>query len=639
MGSTESDWSKLTVVNLRAELKQRNLPTAGRKDELIQRLIAHEEDAEKANGGLDDGKKNEQAIEDDAEMVDAPKEEEVAEVTAVAEAAAPAEQPEEPPVPASPIPLPAPVPILEVVQDEQKRKRRLLTPPPPLETDAIDRSKRLRTAGPDGSMPADVDTEMSISEDRAPTPAADLDPSTGPEAGLDDTYANDIDDSISVIPAIHPATTAIYICHLMRPLRPQTLREKMDAVATPPTSTASDSRDSSAILRTYLDPIKTHAFVVFGSISAAARARAALHGQVWPDERNRRPLWVDYVPNALVDEWIDLEEQAASGGASGGSRSSTKKWEVVYSQETDGRVVTTLLEAGTCNSKSVPGRILYEPSRDNSSFVGDFSARRSPPPFDAPRGPRSDNFHSGGRVSVNQQLASRNRFGNGVSPVPPPPPPPLGRDRPRGRDDPRGFLDDEIRLTRTLPALSYQTISLDLARRRQETIRIHTMPRPDGETRRSPSPGPGRDGQSHYTKTHNRYTFEQGDRLVDRGPEQFDGIRPPHREQERQNQRRKFGSTGGPGAGRNGNANRMGGGGDNGGRHWRNNRSNGGGRVYDDYRPDRDGPIDRNGDKRDDRRNNGRSSNRRRWNDRRDRARNSRNGRDEREGRLEGPTD
>ncbi|CAK7264592.1 hypothetical protein SEPCBS57363_001153 [Sporothrix epigloea] len=631
MASAERDWSKLTVVNLRAELKQRELSTAGRKDELVQRLIAYEEDADNGNHGDEDV----EMIGGEAVVADAPKENEVAEAV---ETAALAEKQEDPPAIASPAPPPSStVPMSEVVQDEQKRKRRSVTPPPSLHTESAERTKRLRTDAPVESAPVVLDTEMETLEASASISTADMNSGPGRDTGLEDSYANN-DNTATVIPAIHPATTAIYICHLMRPLRPQTLGEKMDALATPPASANGDIRESSAVLRTYLDPIKTHAFVVFGSISAAARARAALHDQVWPDESNRRTLWVDYVPSASVNEWIDIEEQAASGGASGGSRRSIKKWEVVYSKEADSRVTTTLLEAGTCNSNIVPGRILYEPSSDNRVPV-DSPARRSPPPFDAPRGPKSDIIYNGGRLGATHQLTSRSRFEDGVPPPPPPPPPPpLGRDQPRRRDPVLEFLDDEIRTTRTLPALKYQPISLDVARRRQETIRLHTMPRPDGETHRSPSPGPSRDGQSHYTKTHNRYTFEQGDKLIDRGPEQFDGIRPPHRELERQRQHRNFGPTsrnGGSGNG-GGRGNRIGGGGGNGRRHWRNNRSSGGGRNYDDYRPDRDGPNDRNGEKRDDRRNNDRSGNRKRWGGRRDRRQHARSGRDEREGRLGG---
>lgn len=43
----------------------------------------------------------------------------------------------------------------------------------------------------------------------------------------------------------------------------------------------------------------------------------------------------------------------------------------------------------------------------------------------------------------------------------------------------------------------------------------------------------------------NRYTFEQGESFVDRGHENFVGIRPPHREREVQRRRDRGGGGGG----------------------------------------------------------------------------------------------
>jgi len=85
-------------------------------------------------------------------------------------------------------------------------------------------------------------------------------------------------------------------------------------------------------------------------------------------------------------------------------------------------------------------------------------------------------------------------------------------------------------------------------------------------------------------RENNRYTFEAGHQFVDRGREIFEGIRPPHRERERREQeRRRAGGGGGPRFGPP--PGRYGGGGGGGGRPPRNDyrpppRSN-------DFRPDR----------------------------------------------------
>jgi len=104
--------------------------------------------------------------------------------------------------------------------------------------------------------------------------------------------AMDIDTDRVVSPALHPATSALYIRDFMRPLNPAQLKSYLASLATPP----GHETDTDIIVNFYLDPIRTHAFVSLTSVSAAARVRSAIHDRIWPDERTRKPLWADFVP-------------------------------------------------------------------------------------------------------------------------------------------------------------------------------------------------------------------------------------------------------------------------------------------------------------------------------------------------------
>src|SRR5690606_34171350 len=106
-----------------------------------------------------------------------------------------------------------------------------------------------------------------------------------------------------VAPAIHPATPALYIANLMRPLRPVDMQTHLIDLATPPRLPLSND----VITLFHLDQIRTHAFVVFASTSAASRVRTLLHDSVWPNESNRKALFVDFIPPEKVQEWIDTE--------------------------------------------------------------------------------------------------------------------------------------------------------------------------------------------------------------------------------------------------------------------------------------------------------------------------------------------
>lgn len=140
-----------------------------------------------------------------------------------------------------------------------------------------------------------------------------------------------------VPPALHPATPALYIRDFMRPLNPQNLKDYLIALASPPDS----DPDPEALTEFFLDSVRTHCLVNFTNTAAASRVRSGLHDRVWPDEKTRKPLWVDFVPEEKLKKWIEVETEAASDRKQG-----MKKWEVVYEDE-KGDIMAYLQEAGS----------------------------------------------------------------------------------------------------------------------------------------------------------------------------------------------------------------------------------------------------------------------------------------------------
>lgn len=127
-------------------------------------------------------------------------------------------------------------------------------------------------------------------------------------------------------PALHPATSSLYIRNFKRPLHIPSLRSHISNLAASPNMDAGYE----PIVSFYLDSVRTHAFVSFTSIAAASRVRSALHDSRFPDEMTREPLWVDFVPGEKIEEWIGREQQANGGGRNG------RRWEVVYQDGSDG---------------------------------------------------------------------------------------------------------------------------------------------------------------------------------------------------------------------------------------------------------------------------------------------------------------
>ncbi|KAL8761059.1 MAG: hypothetical protein Q9184_002795 [Pyrenodesmia sp. 2 TL-2023] len=260
----------------------------------------------------------------------------------------------------------------------------------------------------------------------------------------------------TVTPAVHPATTALYIRNILRPLHVENLRDHLLSLATP----SSASPDPTIIVTFHLDAIRTHCLVRFSSVAAASRVRTGLHERIWPDEKNRKPLWVDFVPEEKLDKWIEVENEGEKGGRGAGGR---KRWEVVYEDEEAG-VKAYLQEVGS-NIGGPRGSAQAPLPRPTTEIGAGVKG--------APSGPRLRDSHQD-------------------RPQQPPPP---------SMDKARGFqaLDDLFRSTTAKPKLYYLPVPGRIADKRLDML---------AEGR-----GGGRGGDEMR-----RYTFEEG-LLVDRGPE------------------------------------------------------------------------------------------------------------------------
>ncbi|KAF4974666.1 hypothetical protein FZEAL_8466, partial [Fusarium zealandicum] len=509
-----TDWAKLKVVDLKAELKQRGLAQHGLKNDLIARLADDDEEASPAEDETEDapmvdepagdeplvedtapadpepietaeeaGDANEKAVEetvnddkaegeepapvntetnatekdDEHEQIetikpDAPEEDPALEVSS-ADVAIPGDeadaQSREQTVEeksrratTDPAAESAPSYSLEATPaaERQKRKRRSLTPPPTEEAIAHKRARveeeaangdaaHLPDPEPQPEAAGEQPPPMSIDSEEQPEKSrqspAQPEPAPREEKSAEARdNKQEMDYERDVGPAVHPATPALYIKNLMRPLRPQDVKAHLVDLATPPR----DGLNDDIVVEFFLDQIRTHAFVVFKNTAAAARVRTALHDSVWPNESNRKPLWVDFVPPEKVRDWIDTEQ--ASGGSRGRSGA---RWEVVYEDGPAGAIEAHLDEATSSMSRAGPPPGA-RPALDSSMKSNDSIPL-------GPRGFRDPTIPTGPRPV---------RPGTGPGPRPPPINTPGGASK----------------RTQTRPVVHYQPVSEDLARRR-----------------------------------------------------------------------------------------------------------------------------------------------------------------------------
>ena len=526
-----ADYSRLKVAELKDILKERGIPTTGlsRKQSIIDALESHDAQEGKADagrGGLDTVDEEtgaaaaEAAAETAAELPEVAPEEAPEAADATAESAegtdaiaqtiaAPGNtQPGSEDVPKRATPRggsPAP----DASSESRKRKRPSPTP------DASDGSvqKKLRAAESEAKLSGDSVVEdapvpMDASADTVAQPYSTSDGPTrdGPADATmtDEPLPSDhpaAPDASAVslerpVDAQHPVTRALYIRDLIRPLQPQQLQDHLVALA--------DSTDD-IIESFHLDVLRTHAFALFKFATSALKVRQALHNTVFPDEPTRKPLSVDFVPEDRVLEWIETEQ------SSGTSRRDAKRWEVVY-DDSYGDIRATLQEVSPTRARQQSFSRPAAPSAPVPS--------RDHRPSETPLAPE-------------------------IQPELPDEPATLAaKQTPAIESSAASFdlLDSQFQFTTTKPKLYYLPKDAELADKRLDEIQRETSRDWEGGTERDFAEG-GPGGELR------RYTFEDGDRLVDGGMDR--------------------GSFGVPGGDRGRRRGGFGGGGYRGGRGWR----------------------------------------------------------------------
>lgn len=351
-----------------------------------------------------------------------------------------------------------------------KRKRRSKTPP--VDDEGV--SKKLKTAD---SKEEEEQVQVRLPEDvekAAPVPpATNVDSTDEPMSDTSHVSAHadsaevggaGMQDTDGASKSQHPVSKALYIRDLVRPIQPGMLRDHLVSLA----KSCSTSAEEPFVKAFHLDKLRSHAFVLFTSVTAAATARVALHGKIWPDEPMRRPLFVDYVPDDKVEDWIDAELNKADN----------TRWEVVYSNtglDTDGPVIATHQEV----AQAAAG--MRRPSSTSGPPRAAVGAGEGMP--NAPSGPRQRDVET-------QQ-----------SPAMPAPESPA-------QSKQFDTLDQMFQHTQTKPKIYFKPAHKDLVDRRLAEIERETS-RDWNEADADPS--------AYAEGELRRYTFEDGDKLVDGG--------------------------------------------------------------------------------------------------------------------------
>ena len=370
----------------------------------------------------------------------------------------------------------APVPMDGITEDERVEEGTTVVPYS-VSDDVLEVTDKPLSSEPGWSSHDGRPPSRSYMEERA----ARLKEETKQPSAPDTTVEGLSDDTVTSS-ATHPATRSLYIRELVRPLQPLQLQDHLARLATPPSSNLSER-----VIETFhLDSMRTHAFVTFTSISAATRARSALHGHTWPDEPTRKPLWVEFVPDGKVQDWIDTEVN------SGSSKRDARKWEVVYNKTDDG-VTATLQEMAP--TAPVPTGPMRQPSFSSSlAPIGSGAGTGMPT---APLGPRAS------RPSVSKTQ----------------PPPPMKKPAPASSSASFDILNTRFNSTTTKPKLYYLPVSKDIVNERLDEL--------DAQTSRTWDSGRAMHGISAVEGQPRRYTFEDGGRIVDNGPDHGAGSREP----------------------------------------------------------------------------------------------------------------
>lgn len=239
--------------------------------------------------------------------------------------------------------------VTDSPDDQKNRRKRSLSPVPNSEEMSRKKARlsddaNIATGEPVALEEMDATTEIAQEirgeSSAAPPPSTSIDIETTVEKSrsISPPILGDMSEERDVSPAIHPATSSIYIRNLKRPLHIPTLRNHIVSLAKSP----------EPITVFFLDSIRTHAFISFTSIVTASRVRRAMHDTRFPDEAMREPLFVDYIPDDKVQSWIDQE----TGGNSFGGRAGGKRFEVFYEENRQGEIEAVFQEVGSRNSQA-----------------------------------------------------------------------------------------------------------------------------------------------------------------------------------------------------------------------------------------------------------------------------------------------
>lgn len=203
-------------------------------------------------------------------------------------------------------------------EESRKRKRRSLTPPPNAEVvqkkaktisgSAVVMKRASRSPSPT-LLHAHEDTAMAQAPGETKVDATESPPLlkhiiTGQERSKQHLTAHDSpaapdDENTIAEPALHAATRSLYMRNLKRPLNVQALKSHIKNIAQRSSSVATDQ---DPLTFSYVNNIRSHAFYTFSSISTASGVRSVMHDTRFPDEPQRDPLFVDFVPEDRVED-------------------------------------------------------------------------------------------------------------------------------------------------------------------------------------------------------------------------------------------------------------------------------------------------------------------------------------------------
>ncbi|KAK9314352.1 hypothetical protein V1522DRAFT_413760 [Lipomyces starkeyi] len=374
------DYSKLKVVELKEELKNRGLSTVGLKKDLVQRLT--EADAvgavEPNEPTEEQAQEAEQAAEGaDASEVEPPRpapesakgDQASAQITdsepeaTVTKAADLDKVPELELKPEPEEPAKDEVPE-QTLTDESERPERPAeaeikqdsitteesNPMEVLESSMVTKRKASFDAEIEDSSLKRIKNESRYDQrmaERQPEPSGTAEV-TKEEIKVDEKLVT-VDRNPNTPMEKYRPTKSVYMQNFSRPLNIPSLKTHLETVA------------GSKLVKFWIDSIRTHCYAIFESVEAATKVREDIYGQTFPlEEKGRKKLIAEYIPDSKVDEWIAFEE---------GDQGRLRKWEVAFGDGLSNDADTDeikLIEAGT------------KPTNNGPSFRDRLNPRNSP---------------------------------------------------------------------------------------------------------------------------------------------------------------------------------------------------------------------------------------------------------------------